>query len=120
MIGPDATVTLDFALNRLAGIIDRLIVYPANMQKNLDRLGGLIHSQRVMIALTQKGVAREDAYRMVQRNAMKVWAGEGDFLTFLKADPEVTAKISAKELEANFDLGYHLKNVDTIFKRVFG
>jgi adenylosuccinate lyase len=120
MIGPDATVTLDFALNRLAGIIDRLIVYPANMRKNLDRLGGLIHSQRVMIALTQKGVAREEAYRMVQRNAMKVWAGEGDFLSFLKADPEVTAKISAKELEANFDLGYHLKNVDTIFKRVFG
>jgi adenylosuccinate lyase len=120
MIGPDATVTLDFALNRLAGVIDKLIVYPANMQKNLDRLGGLIHSQRVLIALTQKGVAREDAYRLVQRNAMKVWAGEGDFLTFLKADPDVTAKLSPKELEANFDLGYHLKHVDTIFKRVFG
>jgi adenylosuccinate lyase len=112
MIGPDATVTLDFALNRLAGIIDKLIVYPANMQRNLDRLGGLVH--------TQKGVAREDAYRLVQRNAMKVWSGEGDFLTFLKADPEVTAKLSAKELEANFNLDYHLKQVDTIFKRVFG
>jgi adenylosuccinate lyase len=120
MIGPDATVTLDFALNRLAGIIDKLIVYPANMQRNLDRLGGLVHSQRVLIALTQKGVAREDAYRLVQRNAMKVWSGEGDFLTFLKADPEVTAKLSAKELEANFNLDYHLKQVDTIFKRVFG
>jgi adenylosuccinate lyase len=120
MIGPDATVTLDFALNRLTGLIDKLLVYPANMQKNLDRLGGLIHSQRVLIALTQKGVAREDAYRLVQRNAMKVWAGNGDFLTHLKADPDVTAKLSAKELEANFDLGYHHKHVDTIFKRVFG
>jgi adenylosuccinate lyase len=120
MIGPDATVTLDFALNRLAGIIDKLIVYPANMQRNLDRLGGLVHSQRVLIALTQKGVAREDAYRLVQRNAMKVWSGEGDFLTFLKSDHEVTAKLSAKELEANFNLDYHLKQVDTIFKRVFG
>jgi adenylosuccinate lyase len=120
MIGPDATVTLDFALNRLTGLIDKLLVYPANMQKNMDRLGGLIHSQRVLIALTQKGVAREDAYRLVQRNAMKVWAGDGDFLTHLKADPEVTAKLSAKELEANFDLGYHHKHVDLIFKRVFG
>jgi adenylosuccinate lyase len=120
MIGPDATVTLDFALNRLAGLIDKLLVYPANMQKNMDRLGGLIHSQRVLIALTQKGVAREDAYRLVQKNAMKVWAGDGDFLTHLKADPEVTAKLSAKELEANFDLGHHYKHVDTIFKRVFG
>jgi adenylosuccinate lyase len=120
MIGPDATVTLDFALNRLTGIVDKLLVYPANMQKNLDRLGGLIHSQRVLIALTQKGVSREDAYRLVQKNAMKVWAGNGDFLTHLKADPEVTAKLSAEELEANFDLGYHHKHVDTIFKRVFG
>jgi adenylosuccinate lyase len=120
MIGPDATVTLDFALNRLAGLIDKLLIYPANMQKNMDRLGGLVHSQRVMIALTQKGVAREDAYRLVQKNAMKVWAGDGDFLTHLKADPEVTAKMSAKEIEANFDLAHHHKHVDTIFKRVFG
>jgi adenylosuccinate lyase len=121
MIGPDATVTLDFALNRLAGIIDKLIVYPANMQKNLDRLGGLVHSQRVLIALTQKGVAREDAYRLVQRNAMKVWSGESnDFLGLLKADKDVRAALSDKELEDNFDLGYHFKHVDTIFKRVFG
>ncbi len=120
MIGPDATVTLDFALNRLAGVIDKLVVYPENMRKNLDRLGGLVHSQRVLIALTQKGVAREDAYRIVQESAMKVWRGEGDFLTFLKADPRVTGKMSAKEIEENFDLGYHLKHVGTIFKRVFG
>ena len=120
MIGPDSTVTLDFALNRLAGVVDKLVVYPENMQKNLDRLGGLVHSQRVLIALTQKGVAREDAYRIVQESAMKVWRGEGDFLTFLKADPRVTGKMSAKEIEENFDLGYHLKHVDTIFKRVFG
>lgn len=120
MIGPDATVTLDFALNRLAGVIDKLVVYPENMQKNLDRLGGLVHSQRVLIALTQKGVAREEAYRIVQDNAMKVWRGEGDFLTFLKNDPRVTAKMSAKEIEENFDLGYHFKHVDTIFTRVFG
>ncbi len=120
MIGPDATVTLDFALNRLAGIIEKLVIYPANMQKNLDRLGGLVHSQRVLIALTQKGIAREDAYRIVQRNAMKVWAGEGDFLSLLKADKDVTAKLSAKEIEANFDLDYHLKHVDSIFQRVFG
>jgi adenylosuccinate lyase len=120
MIGPDATVTLDFALNRLAGIVDKLVVYPENMQKNLDRLGGLVHSQRVLIALTQKGVAREGAYALVQRNAMKVWAGEGDFLTFLKADKDVRAKLSEQEIEANFDLGHHFKHVDTIFKRVFG
>ncbi len=121
MIGPDATVTLDFALARMAGIIDKLIVYPENMKKNLDRLGGLVHSQRVMIALTQKGVPREDAYRLVQRNAMKVWSGESeDFLGLLKADKEVSAALTDKELEANFDLGYHFKHVDTIFKRVFG
>ncbi|MGC1464867.1 MAG: adenylosuccinate lyase [Pseudolabrys sp.] len=119
MIGPDATVTLDFALNRLAGVIEKLVVYPANMQKNLDRLSGLIHSQRILIALTQKGVPREDAYRIVQRNAMKVWAGEHEFLALLKADPDVARAMSAKELEANFDVGYHLKHVDTIFKRVF-
>src|SRR6185312_3707970 len=119
MIGPDATVTLDFALNRLAGIIDKLVVYPDNMQKNLDKLAGLVHSQRVLIALTQKGVAREDAYRVVQRNAMKVWSGEHQFLALLKADPDVTSVLSAKELEANFDLGFHLKHVETIFSRVF-
>jgi adenylosuccinate lyase len=120
MIGPDATATLDFALARLASIIDKLVVYPANMQKNMERLGGLVHSQRVMIALTQKGVAREEAYRLVQRNAMRVWQGEGDFLTFLKADADVRKHLSEAELTENFDLGYHLKHVDTIFKRVFG
>jgi adenylosuccinate lyase len=120
MIGPDATVTLDFALGRLATLIDKLVVYPDSMRKNLDRLGGLIHSQRVMIALTQKGVAREDAYRLVQRNATKVWEGKGDFLILLKADKDVRAKLSDAEIEANFDLAYHLKHVETIFKRVFG
>jgi adenylosuccinate lyase len=120
MIGPDATVTLDFALARLASIIDKLVVYPATMQKNLDKLGGLIHSQRVLIALTQKGVPREDAYRLVQRNAMKVWGGESDFLSLLKGDKDVRAKLSDKELEANFNLDHHFKHVDTIFKRVFG
>jgi adenylosuccinate lyase len=120
MIGPDATVTLDFALHRLAGLIEKLVVYPENMQRNLDRLGGLIHSQRVLLALTQKGAPREDAYRLVQRNAMKVWQGGGDFLTLLKGDPEVRKYLSDAELAANFDLGYHLKGVDAIFKRVFG
>ena len=120
MIGPDATVTLDFALARLTGVIDRLIVYPENMKKNLDRLGGLIHSQRVLLALTQKGVSREDSYTFVQRNAMPVWRGEGDFLTLLKADADVSAALSDAELEELFDLGYHLKHVDTIFARVFG
>src|SRR3984893_18185632 len=120
MIGPDATATLDFALARLAGIIEKLVIYPGTMQKNLDRLGGLVHSQRVLIALTQKGVAREDAYRLVQRNAMKVWGGESDFLTLLKADKEVRKHLSEAELKANFDLAYHFKHVDTIFRRVFG
>jgi adenylosuccinate lyase len=120
MIGPDATVTLDFALNRLAGLIDRLVVYPENMQKNLDRLGGLVHSQRVLLALTQKGAAREDAYRLVQRNAMKVWQEGGDFQKLLAADPDVRKYLSEDEIAANFDLGYHLKEVDTIFARVFG
>jgi adenylosuccinate lyase len=120
VIGPDATVTLDFALNRLAGIVDKLIVYPGTMQKNLDRLGGLIHSQRVMLALTQKGISREDAYAYVQRNAMPVWRGQGDFLSLLKADRDVTKALPASELEGLFDLGYHLKHVDTIFTRVFG
>ena len=120
MIGPDATGTLDFALTRLASIVDKLVVYPANMQKNLDLLGGLVHSQRVMIALTQKGVAREDAYAIVQRNAMKVWQGEGDFLSFLTADNDVRKHLSEAELKANFDLDHHLRHVDTIFERVFG
>ena len=120
MIGPDATITLDFALARLAGVIDRLVVYPEAMRKNLDRLGGLIHSQRVLLALAQKGVARDDAYALVQRNAMPVWRGEGEFLELLKADKNVSKVLSAPELEALFDLGYHLKHVDTIFDRVFG
>jgi adenylosuccinate lyase len=119
MIGPDATVTLDFALNRMAGVIEKLVVYPENMQKNLDRLGGLVHSQRVMLALTQKGVSREDAYSMVQRNAMPVWEGKGDFLTLLQADKQVTAKLPGRELTDLFDLAHHTKHVDTIFKRVF-
>ncbi|UWU66682.1 adenylosuccinate lyase [Bradyrhizobium sp. NC92] len=120
MMGPDATVTLDFALVRLAGLIDKLLVYPANMQKNLDRLGGLVHSQRVLLALTQKGASREDAYKLVQRNAMPVWRGEGDFLQLLKKDSEVKKYLTDAEIEEQFDLGYHLKHVDTIFKRVFG
>jgi adenylosuccinate lyase len=120
MIGPDATITLDFALARLAGVIDKLVVYPETMQKNLDRLGGLIHSQRVLLALAQKGVARDDAYALVQRNAMPVWRGEGEFLKLLKADKDVAKVLSAQDLEALFDLGYHLKQVDTIFERVFG
>ena len=120
MIGPDATVTLDFALSRLAGIIDKLIVYPENMQKNLDRLGGLVHSQRVLLALTQKGVDREDAYRLVQRNAMKAWAGEGDFLALLKADKDVRKHLNEAELVDKFDLKFHFAHVDTIFRRVFG
>ena len=119
-IGPDATIHLDFALRRMAGVIDKLVVYPENMQKNLNRLGGLVHSQRVMLALTQKGMSREASYSAVQRNAMPVWRGEGNFLDLLKADKEVSAKLSAAELEALFDLGYHTKHVDTIFTRVFG
>ena len=119
-IGPDATVTLDFALHRLAGVIDKLVVYPDNMIRNMDRLGGLIHSQRVLLALTQAGVNREDAYRLVQRNAMPVWRGEGNFLELLKADKEVSAALSDTQLESLFDLGYHTRHVDTIFRRVFG
>ena len=120
MFGPDATVTLDFALARLTNVIDKLVVYPENMQKNLDRLGGLVHSQRVMLALTQKGVSREDSYRLVQRNAMPVWRGEGEFKSLLNADAEVMAKLKSSEIDELFDLGYHFKHVDTIFKRVFG
>lgn len=121
-IGPDATITLDFALARLTGVIDKLLVYPERMQKNLDRMGGLVHSQRVLLALTQAGVSREDAYRLVQRNAMKVWESDGalSLLDLLKADAEVTAALSEAELEEKFDLDYHFKEVDRIFARVFG
>ena len=120
MIGPDATVTLDFALNRLAGIIEKLVVYPQNMQKNLDKLRGLHNSQRVLLALTQAGLSREDAYALVQRNAMKAWEQGKDFLTELKGDKDVVAKISPADLEGMFDIAYHTKHVDTIFNRVFG
>jgi adenylosuccinate lyase len=121
-IGPDATITLDFALARLTSVVDKLVVYPERMQKNLDRMGGLVHSQRVLLALTQAGVSREDAYRLVQRNAMKVWESDGalSLLDLLKADPEVSAKLSAQELEASFGLDYHFAEVDRIFARVFG
>jgi len=121
-IGPDATITLDFALARLTGVIDKLLVYPERMLRNLDRMGGLIHSQRVLLALTQAGLSREDAYALVQRNAMKVWEldGELSLLDLLKEDAEVTSLLSAQELEALFDLDYHLKRVDEIFERVFG
>jgi adenylosuccinate lyase len=120
MIGPDATIALDFALARLCQVVDKLVVYPEAMRRNLDRLGGLVHSQRVLLALTQKGVSREDAYALVQRNAMPVWRGEGDFLALLKADKDVAKALSPAELEALFDLDYHLEHVDTIFARVFG
>ena len=121
-IGPDATITLDFALARLTGVIDKLVVYPERMLSNLNKMGGLVHSQRVLLALTQAGVSREDAYRLVQRNAMRVWESDGalSLLDLLKADPEVAAAMSPAELEAKFDLGYHLAQVDTIFARVFG
>ena len=117
-IAPDATIHLDFALRRLASVVERLVIYPENMLANLDRLGGLVHSQRVMLALTQKGVSREDAYAAVQENAMKVWRNQGKFLDLLKADSRVT--LSDAELAELFDLGYHHKHVDTIFRRVFG
>jgi adenylosuccinate lyase len=120
MIGPDATVTLDFALARLAGIIDKLVVYPDNMRRNLERSGGLVHSQRVLLALTQKGVTREEAYRLVQRNAMKAWNDGGDFHKLLQADADVRKHLSEKEIAANFDLDFHLAQVDAIFRRVFG
>ena len=120
VIGPDATIGLDFALARLAGLIENLLVYPDAMQANLDRLGGLVHSQRVLLALTQAGMSREDAYAAVQRNAMRVWEGGGSFLDLLKADPAVGDILPEAELEALFDLGYHVKHVDEIFRRVFG
>ncbi|KQM98319.1 adenylosuccinate lyase [Sphingomonas sp. Leaf25] len=121
-IGPDATITLDFALARLTGVIDKLVVYPARMEKNLNKMGGLVHSQRVLLALTQAGVSREHSYRWVQRNAMKVWESDGELslLELLKADADVAASLSAEEIESRFDLGYHYKHVDTIFARVFG
>jgi adenylosuccinate lyase len=121
-IGPDATITLDFALARLTGVVEKLLVYPERMQKNLDRMGGLVHSQRVLLALTQAGMSREDSYAAVQRNAMKVWESDGtlSLLELLKADAEVTAKLSTQEIEEKFDLDYHFKHVDTIFERVFG
>jgi adenylosuccinate lyase len=120
-IGPDATITLDFALARLTGVVDKLLVYPARMQRNLDRMGGLVHSQRVLLALTQAGMSREDAYKLVQRNAMQVWDSDGglSLLELLKNDPDVAAFLTAEEIEDKFDLGYHLKHVDTIFERVF-
>jgi adenylosuccinate lyase len=124
MIGPDATVTLDFALARLTGLIDKLLVYPANMKRNLDLLGGLHNSQRVLLALTQTGMSREDSYAAVQRNAMKVWQmggnRAGQFAALLKGDPEIAAKLSPSDVDAMFDDFYHLKHVDAIFERVFG
>jgi adenylosuccinate lyase len=121
-IGPDATITLDFALGRLTGVIDKLLIYPVRMQKNLDRMGGLVHSQRVLLALTQAGLSRDESYRLVQRNAMKVWESDGELslLELLKADPEVAAALPAEVIEDKFNLDYHFKHVDTIFARVFG
>ena len=120
MIGPDATITLDFALARLTGVVEKLVVYPTNMMRNMNKFRGLVHSQRVLLALTQKGVSREAAYAIVQRNAMKVWEQGADFLEELKADPEVSAALTPEEIEANFDLGFHTRHVDRIFRRVFG
>jgi adenylosuccinate lyase len=119
-IGPDATITMDFALARMTGVMEKLVVYPDKMQANLDLTHGLVHSQRVMLALTQAGFAREDSYRLVQKNAMRAWNKEGNLLDLLKADPEVSKALTTQQLEAMFDLGYHLKRVDVIFKRVFG
>jgi adenylosuccinate lyase len=120
MIGPDTTITLDFALARLTGLVEKLVIYPDTMMANMNKFRGLVHSQRVLLALTQAGVSREDAYRLVQRNAMKVWEEGRDFREELLADPEVTAALSVAEIEDKFDLGYHTKHVDTIFRRVFG
>src|SRR4029077_7759034 len=120
VFAPDATIALDFALARATGLVDKLVVYPEQMRRNIDQLGGLVDSQRVLLALTQAGMSREDAYRAVQRNAMPVWHGHGRFLDLLKADPEVPRHIRAEELEGLFDEAYHTKHVDTIFRRVFG
>lgn len=119
-IGPDTTITLDFAINRLAGVIEKLVIYPENMMKNLNKFRGLVHSQRVLLALTQAGVSREDSYRLVQRNAMRVWEQGADFLEELLGDEEVRAALSEETIREKFDLGYHTKHVDTIFRRVFG
>jgi adenylosuccinate lyase len=119
-IGPDATITLDFALARLTGVVDKLLVYPDRMLANLNKFKGLVHSQRVLLALTQAGVSREDSYRLVQRNAMRVWEEDKDFLTELLADPEVTKALPEATIREKFDLGYHTKHVGTIFERVFG
>jgi adenylosuccinate lyase len=120
VIAPDATIALDFSLARLAELIDRLVVYPERMKANLERLGGIIHSQRVLLALTEKGMSREAAYAAVQRNAMRAWSEHGDFLALLKQDPEIRARLNESELEGLFELAYHLKNVDRLFSRVFG
>jgi adenylosuccinate lyase len=120
MIAPDATVTLDFALDRLTGLVAGLVVHPETMARNLERLGGLVHSQRVLLALVQAGISREDAYRLVQDNAMAVWQEGGSLLERLEADPEVSAALEPKALEGLFDAGHYTKHVDTIFARVFG
>jgi len=120
VIAPDATIALDFALARLTGLIDRLVVYPERMRQNLDALGGLVDSQRVLLALTQAGMTREDAYPAVQRNALAAWDGRGRFSDLLKADPEITRLLDPHTIDGLFDLGYHLKHIDTIFARVFG
>ena len=121
MIAPDTTVTLDFALNRLVGLVENLVVHDKNMQRNLDKLGGLVFSQRVLLTLIEEaGISREDAYKIVQTNAMKIWAGESNsFLELLKTDKEVSSKLSNEKLEAIFDITYHTKNIDHIFKQVF-
>ena len=119
VIGPDATIGLDFALHRLAWVIENLVIYPEVMKKNLDKLGGLVHSQQVLLALTQKGVSREDAYIFVQRNAMSIWAEGGSYLEKLKTDSDVTKYLRHNELDALFDLDQHFRHVDTIFERVF-
>jgi adenylosuccinate lyase len=119
MIGPDATITLDFALNRLAGVVEKLVVYPEQMQANLDALGGLVHSQQILLALTQKGVSREDAYRLVQKHAMDVWKNGGSYLDRMKSDDEVGQYLTNAELEQLFDTKQHHQHVDTIFTRVF-
>jgi len=119
-IGPDATVTLDFALIRLAGVIENLVVYPEAMQTNIDQLGGLVFSQRVLLALTQSGMSREEAYKVVQRNAMPVWEESADFLEMLKADTDVTESVDTAVLEDLFDMAHHSRHVETVFKRVFG
>jgi adenylosuccinate lyase len=120
VIAPDTTIALDFALARLMGLMDRLVVYPERMRQNLDSLGGLVDSQRVLLALTQAGMSREDAYRAVQRNAMAAWDGEGRFSDLLKQDSEITRFLGQQAIDGLFDLAYHLKHVDTIFARVFG